>query len=113
MKEEKNRQLTEDSGRIADSYAPDPSVREDKNVFTLDEMLGVFKGVDDVNALNKMKLALIETAAEKGMSNDVILKIAKTEPKRQVKNGAMLIDIANREGGTIILGNGKTPDEDE
>lgn len=113
MKEEKDRTLAEDSGRNANSYAPDPSVCEDKNVFTLDEMLGVFKGVEDENALNKMKLALIETAAGKGMSNDVILKIAKTEPNRKIKNGAMLIDIANREGGTIILGNGKTPDDDE
>ena len=113
MKEEKDRTLAEDSGRNANSYAPDPSVREDKNVFTLDEVLNVVGGLDDVNSLNMTKLELIKTAAEKGMSNDVILKIAKAEPKRKVKNGAMLIDIANREGGTIILGNGKSPDDDE
>ena len=86
---------------------------EDKNVFTLDEVLNVVGGLDDVNSLNMTKLELIKTAAEKGMSNDVILKIAKAEPKRKIKNGAMLIDIANREGGTIILGNGKTPDDEE
>ena len=113
MKEEKNRTLAEDSGRNANSFAPDPSVCEDKNVFTVDEVLGSFSQISDENSQLKARLCLVKTAAEKRMPHDVIRRIAETEPKRKVKTGAMLIDISNTEGGTIILGNGKTPDDDE
>ena len=113
VKEEKDRQLTEDSGRIADSYAPDPPVREDQNVFTLDDVLGVVSGINDENSQMKAKLELIKKAARKGMSNGVILKIAETESKRTIKNGAMLVDISNSSGGSIHFHGGDNTTDDD